>query len=39
MDGDETHDAYIYQYNMATKQLKVVVESTVVPLQMLLNIM
>jgi hypothetical protein len=24
--GDETHDAYIYQYNMATKQLKVVVE-------------
>jgi hypothetical protein len=20
--GDETHDAYIYQYNMATKQLK-----------------
>jgi hypothetical protein len=24
--GDETHDAYIYQYNIATKQLKVVVE-------------
>ena len=24
--GDETHDAYIYQYNMATKQLKVVFE-------------
>jgi hypothetical protein len=24
--GDETHDGYIYQYNIATKQLKVVVE-------------
>jgi hypothetical protein len=24
--GDETHDAYIYQYNIATKELKVVVE-------------
>lgn len=24
--GDETHDAYIYQYNIATKALKVVVE-------------
>ncbi|SNB19464.1 conserved hypothetical protein [Flavobacterium psychrophilum] len=24
--GDETHDGYIYQYNFATKQLKVVVE-------------
>jgi len=24
--GDETHDAYIYQYNIATKDLKVVVE-------------
>jgi len=24
--GDETHDAYIYQYNIATKQLKIVVE-------------
>ena len=24
--GDETHDAYIYQYNIATKKLKVVVE-------------
>ncbi|WP_456313348.1 hypothetical protein [Pseudomonas shirazensis] len=24
--GDETHDAYIYQYNIATKGLKVVVE-------------
>ena len=24
--GDETHDAYIYQYNIATKQLKVVFE-------------
>jgi hypothetical protein len=24
--GDETHDAYIYQYNFATKQLKVVFE-------------
>ena len=24
--GDETHDAYIYQYNLATKQIKVVVE-------------
>jgi hypothetical protein len=24
--GDETHDAYIYQYNLATKELKVVVE-------------
>jgi hypothetical protein len=24
--GDETHDAYIYQYNIDTKQLKVVVE-------------
>ena len=24
--GDETHDAYIYQYNLATKQLKVVFE-------------
>lgn len=24
--GDETHDAYIYQYNIATKVLKVVVE-------------
>ena len=24
--GDETHDAYIYQYNLATKQLKVVLE-------------
>ncbi|MDR6843799.1 hypothetical protein [Flavobacterium granuli] len=24
--GDETHDAYIYQYSIATKQLKVVVE-------------
>ena len=24
--GDETHDAYIYQYNIATKSLKVVVE-------------
>ncbi|WP_306354267.1 hypothetical protein [Flavobacterium sp. '19STA2R22 D10 B1'] len=24
--GDEAHDGYIYQYNLATKQLKVVVE-------------
>jgi hypothetical protein len=24
--GDETHDAYIYQYNIATKELKVVFE-------------
>ncbi|MCC9016734.1 hypothetical protein [Flavobacterium lipolyticum] len=24
--GDETHDAYIYQYNIATKELKVVLE-------------
>jgi hypothetical protein len=24
--GDETHDGYIYQYNIATKQLKVVLE-------------
>lgn len=24
--GDETHDAYIYQYSIATKELKVVVE-------------
>ncbi|KUJ61704.1 hypothetical protein AR687_11810 [Flavobacteriaceae bacterium CRH] len=24
--GDETHDAYIYQYNIATKDLKVVLE-------------
>lgn len=24
--GDETHDAYIYQYNIATKQMKVVLE-------------
>ncbi len=24
--GDETHDAYIYQYNLSTKQIKVVLE-------------
>lgn len=24
--GDETHDAYIYQYNIATKEMKVVME-------------
>jgi hypothetical protein len=24
--GDETHDAYVYQYNLATKQLQVVME-------------
>jgi hypothetical protein len=24
--GDETHDAYIYQYNLATKELKLVME-------------
>jgi len=24
--GDETHDAYIYQYNLATKEMKVVME-------------